>query len=575
MVKLLFLFVFIVLISQTPDMEVDKARTELKQGLFIDARDRLLNILKTDPNFLPAIILLMDYYAYYVSDPDEVLKYVDRAKKALTYNSILLRSEYEDAIIQHEYNAYSQKNQYEKALSILNSLEKRRYLPTWYASSKAWILFKLGRYDEAYSVIDKVADSFIELPNILNIRGILHGVRGDWEGAIADLKKASDIGRLIGDVDLAPVNNLGEVYEEIFQENLAIQLYEEAIRGDKDCFGLLSYINLSLLYLDFLDVKSSTRVIQSYKKCVASFPFKSLKAYISLTNLVTARIEYIRGNFEEARRLSKWILDYEQQLGSIGTDVWDLKVAAIQTLLLANQALKAIQNYRVSSFTEKLKSFILKIRLFVENFLYRKELIRIMRTKLRNFEDLKIRNTDSFLFYPFLGFELVNWPSKTTMSLLINQKKRDSRELAGQYYDLYLANFSDDYLPNLVRNQGKFRAYYDEALAVANLIFLLKKNQNQNQILKWTSLLYDNWPPAFPVFKIKLPVILTGRKADISDFPFVQTISEKTRFMLDIREESGNFKLTFTDKLGRSVIVRDPSVRTGLKVLTLEVFGLS
>ncbi|MEM4379375.1 MAG: tetratricopeptide repeat protein [Thermoplasmatales archaeon] len=574
MVRIILLFISFLLLAQFESAEVAKAREELKQGLFIDARDRLVNYLKENPNSLEALVLLMEYYSVYASDPDEVLKYVQVAEDALPRANFLERVIFSESITYYKYNALSQKNKYKEAYETLKSLENRGYLPTWYYSSLSWILFKLGRMEEALKAAKDGLKLQADHLSSLNMVGILYGVIGKWDESIKAFNRAIEIGKLIGESVSAPINNLGEVYEELFNETKAIQLYEEAMRSESDCSALLSYVNLGLLYLDFLDTRSAARVIREYRRCVARFPFRSPKAFRSLLNLVDARIKYLEGDFKEARRLARWILDYDQQLGLVGTDQNDLKVAALQTLILANQALYRAENLKATTFTEKLLSQINSVRLKLENWLYGRELHHLLVFKLNRFEDLRIRNTDAFLFYPFLGFELAKWPKKRTLEMIESQSAKDSRPRAVLYYDLYKASISPrENIQRLKENSLKLRAYYDEALAVGIYSLILQHENNVIDRIRFSNLLFDKWPQAFVVFDLKLPVKVRGVKLP-RRLPFEELNHVPARFELVAEFEDNEYKVSFFDTKGRTIIVRDASLKPALRMLALKVFNL-
>ncbi|MCS6961229.1 MAG: tetratricopeptide repeat protein [Deltaproteobacteria bacterium] len=561
--------------SQDLSEEIKKAKEFFQQGLYIDARDKLLEIIKKNPQSLEALVLVMEYYSNIVSDPDEVLEYNKLAKEALKTANILDRIQFYDLVIYYEFNALSQKNKYEEALRILQETERKGYLPPWYFSSLSWILFKLGRFEEAVEAAEKGLNFYGDQVSSLNMLGIIYGVLGRWNEAIEVLKKAKEIGIITKQSIAAPLNNLAEIHEELFNETLALQLYEEAIKGDTDCSALLSYINLAFLYLDFLDTRSAKKVLNDYKSCVSKFPFKSPKSFRSLINLVEARINLIEGRFEEARRLSKWILDYEQQLGSIGTDENDLKAATLQTILLANTGLARRAKFDTEGFFGPARSWFLVARLNFENILYRRELANILFKKLNKFEDLRIKNSDSFLFYPFLGFELANWNRQTLGALITKLRAKDTRNRVFLYYDLYTANLIKRFDEKILKqNLGQLRAYYDEALSAAYLIKLLQHENLANEKERLASLLYDKWPQAFIIFRLSLPVYSESHHRLLRRFNFDPVAKKDSRFNLSIAKDQTDYKLNLVDKKGKSIIVRDENLRKGIQVLSKKVFGL-
>ncbi len=569
---ILFLPLFKLFLDDIQD-ELSKARQEIESGLYIDGRDRLVEILKKNPKNLDALILLMDYYSLIVADFDEVLKYVQRAKSVLKEVEIIKRITYSSQILWHEYNAWNQKNQYDKALETLKKAEKDGLMPIWYNSSLSWVLFKLGKIDEAIQAAESALYYWGDFLNALNMLGILYGVKGETERAIETLKKAIGYGEAFKQNISAPVNNLGEIYEEIFLENLGIQMYNKVINDDPNCEYLLSYVNLSLLYLDFKDIGSASRVVKSYKNCIRRFPYRKNQAYLSLLNLVDSRIKYLEGDFFESRRLARWILDYEQQLGYVGTDPKDLKLAAIQSLLLANEAIIGSLKYYNHNFNHKVKNLLLALRLKVENWLYRKEFLNIFKS-LNYFEDLKIRNSDSFLFYPFLAFEVRYWPRKKASQLIQSFRRKDKRKIAKYYYDLMLFNLGEESIENLKNNLSDMRAYYDESLAIATLISVLQEEKDPEERVKLSSLLYDKAPIVFPAFGLRMPVETNLPKGIVLKFGFHPIISKNLRFTLISEREKGLYKISLYDKKGKSIVVKDFDLNKGLGILSERFFGI-
>ena len=312
---------------------VEELRDLLKQGLFVDAINEAKSMLKDRPEDPELLVFLVEYYLYFVEDLDVAFEYLSELKRVLPKKNFLDQFSYGYRVPYYEHQILLQSNRYEEALELLNRIELEKiFVPQWFYHTKSWNLFKLSRVKEAVEAAEKGLSVGEDPISNLNMLGILYAVNQNYEESIKNLEKAIEIGKVLNLEHLAVINNLAEIYEELFKEQKAISLYEEVLRADANCEAFLSYINLAFLYLDFLEVGLARNTLNRYRQCVARFPFKSPKAFLPLIQLVEARIKLIEGDFDASIDLIKRVLDYDQWLGKIGTDVSDMRLSAFQTL---------------------------------------------------------------------------------------------------------------------------------------------------------------------------------------------------------------------------------------------------
>ena len=124
-------------------------------GKYIEARTKLLGALKKNPKLLLAHILLADYYFRQVGHFRLALRYAKRSLELLyqTYGQPPYLSEraqeFHKTILSLLSGIRLDLDEYEEALALLDEYKKYNYNDPYYASSRAWILFKMGRNEEA------------------------------------------------------------------------------------------------------------------------------------------------------------------------------------------------------------------------------------------------------------------------------------------------------------------------------------------------------------------------------------------------------------------------------------------
>jgi len=581
MVRLVLVLSYIFFTSfLVAEKTVEELRNLLKQGLFVDAINEAKSILKNKPDDPELLIFLVEYYLYFVEDLDAANEYLLKLKKVLPEKSFLDQISYGYRVPFYEHQILLQSNRYEEALQLLNRIESERiFLPSWFYHTKSWNLFKLSRITEAMEAAERGLAVGEDPISNLNMLGILHSVNQNYEESIEKFEKAIELGKFFNMEHLAVINNLAEVYEELFKEQKAISLYEQAIGEDTNCEAFLTYINLAFLYLDFLEVSLSKKTLERYKQCVARFPYKSPKAYLPLFNLVEARIKLIEGDFDAARDLLRTVLDFDQWLGRIGTDVSDMRLSSFQTLYLATRGKIAKDYSLATNLWEKILVSFNNLWLKKELYFINREFFKLAK-KLNNFEDLRIRFSDSFLFYPFLGEQLKKLPKKAIKNKITQLYKNSNVAMARVFYDLYLANIGSINRLALKDSFSKLRSWYDEALSVAYLSMLSEVEDDLSTKISYETLMYEKLPVSFYLFNKKLPVELDcslrfwEKRLALFNSPLYEVPPGYGRFKLTMDKDGETFKFVFSDKKGKlkSIIVRDVKLMRGFKTLVDKVF---
>ena len=455
----------------------------------LDARTKLLTALQRAPHDYRPYMLLCAYYMDVVGHFRLALKYALRAMQLFTAANG--KPPYENLIsaYQHGHLLYllSQSrlnlDDYQGALSTLDQYASYGYYRDWYAGSRAWVLMKLGRLEEAIKVARMGILAGSEPGRILNMLGILLSMTGKRIESLDVLDRATSWELSLGKAGrpATPLNNAGEVYDEIFQEKEAETSWLRATSLHDGCEHVLPSLNLALLYLDQNRPADAERAMDSFEGCMAQYPLRNGEEHRALVHLARGRIALQTGSVDAAILHFNETLAKRQWFGKIGTSQKDLKTAGMISLA---QALRAknhhLRSTRFSAFSSYAAALIER---FVNEFRARwlmRRARQILSEDLNFFEDLYIRNTDSMLEYPSLGEVLAQFPLSLARRLIAYETAKDQRPQAQVYYQAYLA---ESLLRHGRKNEGfekieqvlqKLRDGIDEALKIHLLLLKLE-----------------------------------------------------------------------------------------------------
>jgi tetratricopeptide (TPR) repeat protein len=486
------------------DLDDNKSAEELiaeAEFLFVeerplDARSKLLKALKKDPDNFHTHTLLAGYYLVHVGHFRLSLRYARRALELFEqqygpppYLDFVLRQQHS-----HLLHLLSQArlnlDDYDGALEALDEFESFGYMASWYPSSRAWILMKLGRMDEAIQSAKLGLRNDQEAGGSLNVLGILLSMSGQRAEALKIFEQA-----IAGEMALGkfgqpatPLNNSGEVYRELFEEDSAERRWLRATSLPDGCEHVLPSLNLAILYIEQTKYKDANQAIDRFEDCIAQYPLRNGEEHRALVHLARGRVDLHTGFPEQAVRHFKQTLERRQWFGKIGASGTDLEAGALTSLARALRAHNAHERARLKTgIIDRFESLWLRTKNTILSRYYERKARQILTEELMNIEDLFIRNTDSVLEYPTLGDVLRGYSSGVLERRVKDQIAQDSRERALPYYEAYLAeNFLNNSLPfigwrkaagktYLEAALGRSRDRYDQALALHLMIVKLRE----------------------------------------------------------------------------------------------------
>ena len=474
-------------ITTDPEEDKGKSAEELIQEAYLlmsderllDARTKLLRALQRDPKQYKAHIMLASYYMVHVGHFRLALKYVKRALELFhekfgqpPYEEVMERTEHAHLLYLHSQARLNLDN-YQGALDLLDQYSALGYYSSWFAGSKAWILMKLGRLEEATRVAKLGVMAGAEPGRTLNMLGILLSMQHKREASLDVFQEAILYEMSLGELGqpATPLNNSGEVYKEIFKEDDAERAWLKAISLPDGCEHVLPSLNLALLYFEQQRFGEGKKIIDNFEACIAQYPLRNGEEHRALVHLARGRIEMHTGFIDKAIEHFEAAAQRQQWFGKIGTSGEDLQAAVLISLA---QALKKKNNHIATTipddFTGRLKA--LKDRVY--NWARAKWLFRNARklliTKLNSFEDLYVRHTDSMIEYPTLGEFLRSFPTSVIEKRIALEGDKDSRERAKTYYSAYVTesnlpgSASASALKSLEQAVAKTRDRYDRTL---------------------------------------------------------------------------------------------------------------
>ncbi len=479
------------------DPDKDKSARELVldatvlmgEEKLLDARTKLLKALQKDPKEYQAHLMLGTYYMIHVGHFRLALRYTKQALNLFIekngpppYTDFKMQAEHAQ-LLYLVSQARLNLDDYPGALQALDEYSSFGYFSNWYAGSRAWVLMKLGKLQEAIQVARMGVLSGSEPGRTLNMLGILLSMNDERESSLQVFQEAIRYEMSLGTEGqpATPLNNSGEVYKEIFLEDKAEAAWRKATSLPDGCEHVLPALNLSLLYLEQLNYEGAATAMKTFEQCIAQFPLRNGEEHIAFVNFIRGRVALHTGHVNEALRYLEIAMEHRQWFGKIGTNENDLEVAVYSSLAAA---LEAKNNFLRSTYfgsplawaDAQLEMTLNEVRAWW----LRKKARRLLAEEMNFFEDIYIRNTDSMLEYPTLGDLIAGFGPDVIEQRVALESRVDHRSLAKVYYQAYLAQAYQEAgdatkareLYRTVLNQ--LRPKYDDSLRVHCLVQYLK-----------------------------------------------------------------------------------------------------
>jgi len=412
----------------------------------LDARTKLLKALNKEPKNYKPHMLLGGYYMIHVGHFRLALSYLKQAERLFEatngkppYEDILLKDDHARILYLLAETKLNLDN-YRGALAALDAYATY-YSGGWYPGSRAWVLMKLGRVEEATRIARLGILMGSEPGRTLNILGILLSMQNQRQESLAVFNEAITYEYALGSVGqpATPLNNSGEVYREIFEEDKAEGSWLKAVALPDGCEHVLPSLNLSNLYIEQLKFDRATWAIINFIDCNRQFPLRNGEEHRALVHMARGRIALHTGNIDEALSHLEAATERQQWFGKIGTNPNDLKAAT--TISLA-QALKASNNYLDLKITKTPWEWLAiqrqKVANSIRSWWLKRRALQVLSEDLNDFEDLYVRSTDSMLEYHTLGDVLESIPPNTLAERTKRRTITDNRPGAKAYYKAYL-----------------------------------------------------------------------------------------------------------------------------------------
>ncbi len=445
----------------------------------LDARTKLLRALQRDPNLYRTHYLLAGYYLVHVGHFRLAMKYIKRAEElfekehgAPPYREQAVQLEHANIIYYQSQIRLSLDN-YKGALESLDRYVSLGYMSDWYPGSRAWVLMKLGRVQEAITVARAGILASAEPSRTLNMLGILLSMNGQTQEALEVFRKAiaSEFASGNDGQPATPLNNSGEVFKEIFDDDKAESSFLRAISLPDGCEHVLPSLNLALLYIEQLKLDAARSTIDGFERRVAQFPLRNNEEHAALVHLARGRIALHSGDVDRAIEHFRSAMDGTQWFGKIGTNQNDLIVGATISLSQAlSRKVNIVRSTVSTSWSEWFEQRATRISNSIESWWLMRRARQMLTGELNDIEDLQIRNTDSLLEYPTLGDVLQGLSSRSLARRLDREREVDARAPAKLFYDLYGAESglgmwpSPNSLATLDTVIERARPRYDELL---------------------------------------------------------------------------------------------------------------
>ncbi len=559
----------------------------------LDARTKLLKALEKDPKNYRAHMLIGGYYMVHVGHYRLALQYLKQARSLFESENGL--PPYDDYVFKDDHarilylisETRLNLDNYQGALQALDEYSQY-YYGSWYPGSRAWVLMKLGRVDEAVKIARLGILTGAEPGRTLNILGILLSMTGQRENSIRVFEEAITYEYALGETGqpATPLNNSGEVFREIFDEERAEGSWLRAIALPDGCEHVLPSLNLAGLYIEQLRFDRAKWAMDNFEQCITQYPLRNGEEHRALVHMARGRIDLHTGHNDEALKQLESASERRQWFGKIGTNADDLRAA---TLISLAQGLRARNNILKTKIDPPIGEWLSDRKEIISNqirswWLFRRAR-QILAEDLSDFEDLYVRNTDSMIEYHTLGDALTGIPTKTLKEKIKKEEEADNRTNAHTYYKAYLAQ---NYLARWQRSEGlkvldealkNTRQGPDDGLRL-HLILLKLSNidENTSQYTTLSEKAYEMAPAELRNWGLKLAVkdsLSPPLKAMLGKTLFLSSdaTESKAQFELSGFEKNGEYVLSFTaPALGIKKKAKGATVKEALSAITNIVF---
>jgi tetratricopeptide (TPR) repeat protein len=559
----------------TTDANADKDKSALELLLearvltmdkrLLDARTKLLRALEKDPTEYRAHVMLSAYYLTEVGHFRLALKYAKQAE-ALFYQkhgkppyTTLEQQAFHGDLLNLISQVRLNLDDYPGALSALDEYAKWGYHSDSYAGSRAWILMKLGRVPEAIQVARlgyMSMTGYQERGQLLNMLGILLSMDHQREESLKIFDEAIKFEFTMGELGqpATPLNNAGEVYKEIFQEDKAESSWLKATSLPDGCEHVLPSLNLALMYLEKLDLAAAKRTMDRFEQCIAQYPLRNGEEHRALVHLARGRIAFYTGDLDDAIEHFEGALSHQQWFGKIGTSVDDLRAGALISLAQAVAA-KAheVETTPHDGIFAKIAAFKDVEALRVRAWWVMRRARQILIEDLNNLEDIYVRNTDSLIEYPTFGDVLEGLPRGALKTRLESVQSDDGRSQARTYYAAWRAeseiNRGDGEAGWKLANESLSDlrpGNVDDALKLhTTMIKLTQLTPGTPEYRQNAELAFRLNRPAFPRFGVPLPINVVDPKGicDLKGTTFFADNGAPADFSLRCSESGGKLRM--------------------------------
>lgn len=465
---------------------------------------------------------------------------------------------------------------YQGSLDLLNRYEKT-YWDKWFPGTKSWVLWKLGRTDEAIQVAQFGLLRGAEPGKTFNILGILFSAKGNRRKSLEAFGHAMKAELTMGSRGqvATPLNNSGEVYRELFDDDMAEASWLKATSLPDGCQHILPSLNLAILYIDSLRLFQAERALEDFVDCFKKDSLRIDSEHKGLLALARGRIAMRMGDIDKALEQLRIASESTQWFGKIGTNENDLRFAANLTL---SQALSAkaetLRDIQTDSLSETLENTATALWMRLRAWWLAKRAREIALDELSDFEDLFIRHTDAMLEYPTLGYVMEGFPSISLRQRIKRMLEEDPRDQAHNYYRMFLGeNYlarGDEERASELFNMVKFRKIDRLARVQLTTKKLLASRENRGFWPAEAELVKDRrqreeifqlLPSHLRYYGLKLPIALRaeGEAAQQVAETLLSTRFEETpapaAFQLHVMEGEDDIKIALIDSKSSRFLV--------------------
>ena len=433
---------------KSADQLITEADFLLEDQRPLDGRTKLMRALKKEPGNYRAYMLLSGYYLVHVGHFKLALRYIRKSQDLFIAQNGQPPYEAKRTQAEHAYILYllSQArlnlDDYKGSLEVLERFAALDYKASWYAGTKAWTLMKLGKIQDAIKVARLGVIEGSEPGRTLNMLGILLSMSGQPAEALKIFKEAISYEFSMGSLGqpATPLNNSGEVFKEMFDDERAESNWLRATSLPDGCEHYLPTLNVSLLYFEQMNLEAVKRAIKTFEQCIAQYPLRNGEEHKALLSFTQGKVLQLSGNPQKSLSLFENANKSRQWFGKIGTSQDDLKAAVTSALSMTHFN---IANRLKFFSTENWYDLVINQQkiLFhkLASWWLKRKASRLLTEEMGQLEDINIRNTDSLLEYPTLGFILSGLSPDNLQRRIELEKKTDNRPQASVFYQAYLA----------------------------------------------------------------------------------------------------------------------------------------